>query len=101
MNRTVQDLVGTVFMFADQFADFHNVDRVEFHRMNSPFYAGEKWAVRRHGFCLSRTGVWEYEPMPSSRDEEFYAAFRFDTMEQAVETYRSANAEVEPAREKR
>lgn len=87
MNRTVQDLVGTVFMFPDQFADFHNFNRVEFHRMNSPFYAGEKWCVRRHGDCLNHDAEWEWEPSPSNRDDEFYARCRFDTLAEAVASY--------------
>lgn len=97
MKRTVQDLVGTVFTFPDQFADFHNYHRVEFHRMNSPFYAGEKWAVRRRGSCLSKTGEWSWEPRPSERDETFYCGYRFDTLAEAVDAYnRSANVAREP-----
>lgn len=42
-----------------------------------------KWAVRRMGECLNKQGDWEYEPMPSSRDDEFLARCRFDTPEQA------------------
>ena len=41
-------------------------------RMNSPFYEGERWAVRRGSFCLGIDGLWELEPIPSSRDDEFY-----------------------------
>ena len=94
MNHTVQDLTGTIFMFPDQFADFHNPNRIEFHRMNSPFYAGEKWAVRLYGNCLNHDAEWEWEPMPSSRDDEFYARCRFDTLDKAVDAYNcSANAE--------
>ena len=92
MNRTVQDLVGTVFMFNDQFADFHNLDRVEFRRMNSPFYSGEKWCVRRLQWCLNHESEWEWEPSPSSRDDDFYARCRFDAMAEAVAAYnRSTN----------
>ena len=91
--RTVQDLVGTVFMFPDQFADFNNHNRVEFHRMNSPFYAGEKWCVRRRGDCLNHDAEWEWEPSPSNRNDEFYARCRFGTLAEAVAAYnRSANA---------
>jgi hypothetical protein len=35
------------------------------------------------GAVLGKDGEWEYEPIPSSRDEEFYAHCRFDTYEEA------------------
>ena len=91
MNRTVQDLVGTEFQFSHQFADTGELSPPRFVRMNSPFYDGEKWAVRWHGRCLTKTAEWEYEPLPSSRDDAFYARCRFDTLEQAVETWNRAN----------
>ena len=94
MNRTVQDLVGTEFQFADQFADTSEPSKLTFVRMNSPFYDGERWAVRWHGRCPTKTAEWEYEPMPSRRDDAFYACCRFDTLEQAVETWNRANTEV-------
>lgn len=37
-----------------------------------------RWAIRRGPACLSAMGTWEYEPIPSERDEDFLAAFRFD-----------------------
>jgi hypothetical protein len=45
---------------------------------------GITWAARRLGQCLNRQGEWEYEPQPSSRDEEFLARCRFETKEQAL-----------------
>lgn len=42
-----------------------------------------KWAVRRLGECLNKQGEWEYEPMPSSRDDEFLTRCRFDSAEEA------------------
>jgi hypothetical protein len=44
---------------------------------------GVKWAVRRMGECLNKQGEWEYEPMPSSRDDEFLSRCRFDSVEEA------------------
>lgn len=35
------------------------------------------WAVRRDGFVLNRDFEWEWEPMPSSRDDEFLARCRW------------------------
>lgn len=43
-----------------------------------------KYAVRQSGACLNRSGEWEYEPIPSSRDDEFLARCRFDTWEDAA-----------------
>lgn len=62
-----------------------SVDAPELHRMHSPFYSGEKWAVRRGGAVLNKEGEWEFEPMPSRRDGAFYGRCRFDSMNEAVE----------------
>lgn len=53
-------------------------------RMRSPFYAGERFAVRQGSECLAANGEWEYEPLPSARDDAFYARCRFGTFEDAV-----------------
>ena len=37
------------------------------------------WAVRWMGNVIGKSGDAEYEPIPSSRDDEFYAEYRFDT----------------------
>jgi hypothetical protein len=37
------------------------------------------WVVRANGRCLNKSGEWEWEPMPSSRDDEFLARCRFDS----------------------
>ena len=54
-------------------------------RMVSPFYDGERWAVRRLSCCLNRSGEWEREPIPSSRDDAFYRRCRFDSFDEAAE----------------
>lgn len=38
----------------------------------------EKYAVLHHGWCLDADGRWEYEPRPSSRDDDWLARYRFD-----------------------
>lgn len=50
----------------------------------SPFYEGEKYAVRNSGYCLNKKGSWEAEPLPSSRTDAFYKRCRFDTLEDAA-----------------
>src|SRR2546430_1035169 len=36
------------------------------------------WAVCRMSRCLSRAGEWDIEPRPSSRDDDWLAAHRFE-----------------------
>jgi hypothetical protein len=36
------------------------------------------WAVLRHGACLSNTGEWDWEHIPSERADEWLATHRFD-----------------------
>lgn len=43
------------------------------------------WAVSNGGSCLAKDGEWEYEPLPSSRDDDFLKRCRFATFEEAVE----------------
>lgn len=53
--------------------------------MVSPFYDGERYAVRDgHGMCLSTYGEWEYEPQPSARDASFYERCRFRSLGAAM-----------------
>ena len=42
------------------------------------------WAVREGGAVLSKDGDWEFEPIPSSRDDEFISRTRWDTAEEAA-----------------
>jgi hypothetical protein len=43
-----------------------------------------QYAVRRGGEVLNKSGVWEWEPSPSGRDEEFLERCRYDDFEDAV-----------------
>ena len=47
----------------------------------------DKYAVRQGLNCLSRDKEWEYEPIPSSRDDAFLARCRFDSFDEAVEAF--------------
>jgi len=42
------------------------------------------WAVTWRGRVLSRDGEWEFEPIPSSRDEQFIARCRFGSLDDAI-----------------
>lgn len=42
------------------------------------------WKVTKHGDCLNKAGEWEYEPLPSSRDDAFIARCRFASAADAI-----------------
>jgi len=66
-----------------EFNDFHNLSKIKIDAMNSPFYKEVRYAVRRSGMVLNIKGKWEYEPIPSSRDDAFYKRCRFKSIEDA------------------
>jgi hypothetical protein len=42
-------------------------------------YRGDgRWAVGRSGDCLGADGEWDWEPSPSSREDDWLATHRFD-----------------------
>lgn len=46
------------------------------------------WTVRIGRTCMSKfTGGFAYEPMPSSRDDDFFNEYRFSTPEEAAECW--------------
>lgn len=47
----------------------------------------DRWAIRKGRYCLTKSGEWEYEPMPSSRDEAFFSRARFKTAEAALKVW--------------
>lgn len=79
--------IPTEWQMEKRFNDTDDLDSITIHRMNSPFYDGTKYAVRYRGRCLNTGGKWEYEPLPSSRDDAFYKRCRFDSFEEAKDTY--------------
>jgi hypothetical protein len=49
-----------------------------------------RWAVRCGNSCMGKTdGVFIYEPRPSSRDDEYFAEYRFATIQEAHLAYLS------------
>lgn len=61
----------------------HELAPVSIHLLHSPFYEGERYAVRRGAACLNHKSEWEFEPIPSSRDDAFYKRCRFKTFQEA------------------
>ena len=51
------------------------------------------WAVRRNGRCLGLDGHWSYEPLPSSRTDEWLARHRFPTVQAAIDASRRQEGE--------
>lgn len=49
-----------------------------------------KWKVYKEGYCLAKSGDWEYEPMPSSRTDDFIERCRFDSAQEAITAARGA-----------
>jgi hypothetical protein len=56
-------------------------------------FDGRKWAITQRGNCFAKDGTWEYEPVPSSRDDDFRKRCRWDTAEEAAEFLLSNLAE--------
>jgi hypothetical protein len=50
------------------------------------------WGVRRGSSIMSKyTGEFDYEPMPSQRDDDFFKEYRFDSPNEAKECYLKFN----------
>jgi hypothetical protein len=50
-------------------------------------FEGRKWAVCLGGNVLNKEGEWEWEPQPSSRDDDFFKRCRFDSAEEAYQFF--------------
>lgn len=86
------ELIPTEWRFADDLLHYE-LYGVTIHHQVSPFYPGIRYAVRCGGSVLSIDGKWEWEPLPSSRDDEFYRRFRFPSFEAASAAARKARKE--------
>lgn len=48
-------------------------------------FKGRRWAItRRGGYVLNKVGAWEYEPIPSSRTEEWLKTVRWESADDAI-----------------
>jgi hypothetical protein len=48
-------------------------------------FHGVKYAIRQAGACMDANGEWEFEPMPSSRSDEWLKRFRFKEWKAAAD----------------
>lgn len=93
-----QRLVSTEYQLRRDW-DSGTIMPVTFHRMRSPFYPDERWSVRLGCQCLSVTGEWEWEPIPSERRQAFYDRCRFKSLDAALEAYDRANRRTQRGRD--
>ncbi len=57
------------------------IEATNYNEENSPI----AWAVRQGRTCMSKfSGRFDYEPSPSSRDNDFFNEYRFNTPEEAA-----------------
>jgi len=63
--------------------DGRQIDEIRIERARQ-MDGGALWAVRFRGDVLNKNGEWEWEPMPSGRDEDFLTRARFDIAEEAI-----------------
>jgi hypothetical protein len=55
--------------------------------------AGEpRWCILSAGYALNRDGDWEYEPIPSSRDEDYRQRTGWATLDAAIDAVRRLQA---------
>ena len=78
-------VIPVEYQFESEFKNLQNSSPISICRMRSPFYSGEKWAIRTSGLCLNKNGEWEYETIPSKRDGVFYKRCRFDSLAESIE----------------
>ena len=47
----------------------------------------ERWAIRRGGCALGRDLEFDYEPLPSSRNDAYFAKYRYATQAEALQVW--------------
>lgn len=73
---TIRPVTYAVSLLPEDHRDAHLFEvRVEARAQRN---APDLWAVAWMGRCLGADGEWDYEPIPSSRTDEWLAEHRFD-----------------------
>lgn len=63
-------------------------------------WRGNRWAVTSgFGQVLNKSGMWEWEPNPSSREEEFIERTRYETAEDAFKQWLAFSPSEAPEKE--
>lgn len=80
----LMEWIPTTWQPKAAFENTRTLGGIRIDRIVSPFYDGERYAVRdQFGAVLNRSGEWEHEPLPSSRDDAFYERCRFMSFKEA------------------
>lgn len=60
-----------------------------------------RWGIYLNGNSMNKeSGMFDYEPMPSSRTDKFLEEHRYSSYEEALETYLKFHGEVNPFQRK-
>ena len=83
--RELRELVGLA-------TEFEPIEDVKI-SLRSAVDGRRRWAVVIHNSVLAKDGELEYEPLPSSRTEEFIKRTRYDSIQEALAAARKWEAE--------
>lgn len=82
-NKILNHIYSLYFVGRDiQHPEIITCDRV--HQKDGSFL----WKVMKSGSCLSSEGYFGYEPLPSSRNQEYLDSHRFKTLEEACRAFK-------------
>jgi hypothetical protein len=90
MKGPTEHLGGCAISYTIPFAgsDIFSMITVEATKYDENNLKPTSWAVRQRGLAMSnKTGIFCYEQLPSSRNDEYLEEFRFPTAEMAVACY--------------
>lgn len=62
--------------------------------MGNPDGGPDRWAILRHNFCLNKNGLWQYQPMNSSKTDHFYSHCRYESAQEAILYFRRWKAAI-------
>lgn len=68
-----------------------NRQRIFVRNMRNPDpHQPDRWAILGcdNGVCLNKKGQWQYQTMPSNRDDEFYEMCRYKNAHEAIRYFR-------------
>lgn len=63
------------------------------HQITVKYRGGDLWGVFRGGQCLSTSGKWDWEPLPSARTKNWITNHRFSESDALAAALKLAEAE--------
>lgn len=86
MSKSINIVLSMAVKWQPEYRSFIIAEATNFDAEQNP----TSWAIRSGRDAMSKiSGEFEYEPMPSSRDDAYFAEFRFSTMQEAIECWES------------